>query len=96
MSHYYGTVKGSRGEATRGGGKNSGIQTNTATWAGNIRTTILWDEEEGCDHATIWFTPWSGSVGASAILYKGTIQRLAHAAEENLVTPVFDHYELGL
>lgn len=37
MSHFYGTVQGNRGEATRGGSKNSGMDTATASWEGSVQ-----------------------------------------------------------
>ena len=51
MSHYYGTLQGSRGEATRQGHKSSGIRTNTACWSGTIFTRLWYNEEteEDCE-----------------------------------------------
>jgi len=37
MSHFYGTLQGNRGEATRCGTKKSGIETYAASWKGAIR-----------------------------------------------------------
>jgi hypothetical protein len=34
MSHFYGTLKGEAGPATRRGSKNSGLTTEAASWAG--------------------------------------------------------------
>ena len=39
MSHFYGSIKGNRGPATRGGSKNSGIVSHTKGWNSGIRVT---------------------------------------------------------
>ena len=45
MSHFYGTLQGNRGEATRCGTKNSGLVTYAASWSGAIRTHLWYDHQ---------------------------------------------------
>ena len=50
MSRFYGSVKGNRGEATRGGSKYSGYTSYCAGWGGGIEVRLWYDPEEGKDH----------------------------------------------
>ena len=50
MSHFYGSVKGNRGEATRGGSKYSGYTSYCAGWGGGIEVRLWHDPEVGKDH----------------------------------------------
>ena len=59
MSHFYGTLKGTRGEAARCGSKSSGITTTAASWAGAI-TVRLWQDETGRDCFSVEQIPWRG------------------------------------
>ena len=72
MSHFYGTVQGNRGEATRGGSKNSGLTTNTASWEGAVMSHVWYNEEKGEDWVTVCLRPWQG-VGSNIDLYRGPI-----------------------
>ena len=49
MSQFYGTVQGNRGQTSRGGSKNSGIETYTASWSGAIRCYAYYDKETDTD-----------------------------------------------
>lgn len=40
MAHFYGTLQGNRGEASRLGTKDSGITTYAASWEGAVRVHI--------------------------------------------------------
>jgi len=71
MSHFYGTLQGSRGEATRCGTKDSGIVTYAAGWNGAIRV-VVW-EEENVDRYTVSLTSWQGSGGSSLHLATGIL-----------------------
>lgn len=80
MSHFYGTVQGSRGKATRQGGKSSGIRTNTACWAGTIFTHLSHDEDTDTDRVTIEVRGWPYGE-YYAVVFNGTIQELTEAAK---------------
>ena len=70
MSHFYGTVEGSRGEATRCGSKKTGMVTYCASWKGAIRCCAY--VENGVDYVRVERIPWQG-IGPSALLYNGPI-----------------------
>lgn len=61
MSHFYGTLCGSRGEATRCGTKRSGLTTYTASWSGAIRVRVWHDSEIDCDRYVIEQATWRGA-----------------------------------
>jgi hypothetical protein len=71
MSHFYGTVQGARGKATRTGGKDNGLTTIAASWGGAVET-VLYVDEQGHDCARVSLIPWKGK-GASALIYDGRL-----------------------
>lgn len=74
MSHFYGTLQGNRGEATRQGSKKSGIETSTASWEGAIHTRAFYNEETGNDWVRVTLGQWMGrGQSPSKILYYGPI-----------------------
>ena len=68
MSHFYGTVQGNRGEASRGGSKASGMETYCASWSGAVRCYAY--EKDGVDMVRVERTTWHG-VGNYKVLYDG-------------------------
>ena len=60
MSHFYGTLKGSRGEASRCGTRNSGLETHAASWKGAIRVAVFTDDD-GEDHFRVERVSWRGA-----------------------------------
>lgn len=84
MSHFYGTLKGNRGEATRAGTKDSGLTTTAASWKGAIRVN-LWQDAAGVDRFTIEQTPWQGA-GIHEVIAEGVLGQ--HAARAPI--PVLD------
>lgn len=71
MSHFYGTMQGSRGQATRCGTKSSGMTTTAAGWGGAIHVELYVDDE-GRDCYVVKQVPWSGS-GIHKELARGVI-----------------------
>lgn len=71
MSHFYGTLQGTRGEATRCGTKNSGIRTIAASWKGAI-AVYVYQDEQGRDCFKVEQRPWHGS-GVSREIANGVI-----------------------
>lgn len=70
MSHFYGTLQGNRGQATRGGSRDSGITTQAAGWGGAIKVeTFVGDD--GKDQFAIHLTPWKGSGGRARLIACG-------------------------
>lgn len=83
MSHFYGTLQGNRGEATRCGSKDSGIETYTASWKGAVNVRAWHDETAGIDMVSVSLVPWHGR-GINHELYCGPIggsEKLQRAAE---------------
>jgi hypothetical protein len=72
MSHFYGTLQGARGEATRCGTKASGITTHAAGWQGAIRVDVFVDED-GRDSFTVHLVPWQSSGGQIVELASGRL-----------------------
>jgi hypothetical protein len=72
MAHFYGTLQGHRGEATRTGSKASGITTDTASWEGAVRVEVSHSATLGYDVARVWLIPWHGT-GSSRLLYSGPV-----------------------
>ena len=70
MSHFYGVLSGSRGEATRCGTKNSGMSATAASWKGAINVVLY--EENGVDMYRVVQIPWRGN-GVSKVLAKGVV-----------------------
>ena len=73
MAHFYGTLKGSRGEATRCGSKSSGLVAYAASWQGAIRSEVFVTDGQG-DWCRVELVPWHGN-GVSRLLYEGPIGR---------------------
>lgn len=76
MAHFRGSIQGARGEASRLGGKQSGLTTYAASWEGAIRTTLYFSEKHDCDCARIEMVQHCGR-GASALIYDGPIGEFA-------------------
>lgn len=71
MSHFYGTLQGNRGEATRCGTKSSRMETYCASWDGAIRC-CAYVNPEGVDCVRVEMTTWHGA-GENVLLYDGPI-----------------------
>jgi hypothetical protein len=72
MAHYYGTLQGSRGRATRCGTRDSGVRTTAASWAGAVEVTLYYAPELDTDCARVELIPWHGR-GTSRVLYEGPV-----------------------
>ena len=72
MSHFYGTLQGSRGEATRCGTKNSGVQTVAAGWGGAVQVNVEVNQD-GDDYYTVWLIPWQNSGGRMQLIAEGIL-----------------------
>lgn len=76
MSHFYATIQGSRGEATRQGGKKTGIHSSTASWAGAIHVRAFFNEEKQEDWVRVELGQWAGAGEYPAkVLYVGPLGR---------------------
>ena len=71
MSHFYGTLQGNRGPATRQGTKRTGLSTVAASWRGAIKVYIYIDQQ-GRDCFKVYQEPWYGA-GISQDIAQGII-----------------------
>jgi len=62
MAHFYASIQGNRGEATRMGTKNSGIKGHIRGWCVGARVICSHDKKTGKDTVRVWKT--GGSHGA--------------------------------
>ncbi len=69
MSHFYGTVGGGRGVATRCG--HRGLTTHAASHKGAVKVS-LWHSDDGNDCYTVCLVPWKG-VGPSKVIASGVL-----------------------
>ena len=72
MAHFYGSIQGNRGEATRLGTTNSGMVAIAASWDGCIKTYTWYDEENDVNKYTVYQSTWHGA-GISKLLSSGII-----------------------
>tara|TARA_R110002051_G_scaffold325625_1_gene429489 strand:- start:906 stop:1169 length:264 start_codon:yes stop_codon:yes gene_type:complete len=72
MSHFYGKLQGSRGEATRCGTASSGMTTYAAGWGGAVRVEV-YTQADGRDAFMVSLVPWQGSGGESVALATGLL-----------------------
>ena len=79
MAHFYGRIKGSRGEASRLGTKQSGISVTAAGWGGAIEVA-LWVDKEGRDRYAVAARQWHGA-GEHAHLASGIVGEAPQKAE---------------
>jgi hypothetical protein len=70
MAHFYGTVEGGRGEASRLGHKATGLHTTAASYSGAVQVSLV--HRDGKDIAIVSLKPWQG-VGVSRVLYEGPV-----------------------
>ena len=75
MSHFYAIIRGNRGEATRMGGKSSGLYVNAAGWGGCVNTQ-LW-HDKGKDYYRVSLIPWHGCRGSSRVIAEGPLDASA-------------------
>ena len=71
MAHFYGTLKGNRGEVTRCGSANSGVTSYNASWKGAVRVHLFVDES-GNDCYRVEQTTWQGH-GVNSLIGEGVI-----------------------
>lgn len=69
MAHFYGTVKGGRGTASRLGHKKTGLVTTAQTWSHTVTTALQYDEATGRDMLSVCVSADDGS--SIRCLYSG-------------------------
>lgn len=73
MAHFMVTCSGNRGEASRLGGKESGVSADLNGWNGGVRVYLYHDADTGQDMARVTLTPGSGHSGGHRELYDGPV-----------------------
>ena len=68
MSHFYAGIQGNRGEATRGGSKDSGISGHIRGWSIGARVAIYHNEETGKDIVQVYRTGGSNHDGTGELV----------------------------
>lgn len=84
MSHFYGILNGTRGEATRCGSKGSGLATTAASWDGAIRVYLSHDEKTGKNNFYVGQQRWHGR-GVEEVIAEGVIGERVTTATGSLV-----------
>lgn len=74
MSHFYGTMQGSRGEATRQGTKQSGLSAHIRGWGVGVYVTIFVDDM-GRDCVQVRRTGGSNGDGCGKMIACYTVDR---------------------
>jgi hypothetical protein len=69
MSHFYAQIQGNRGEATRGGSKDSGIFGHIRGWNVGVRVDVDHDANLGQDVAVVRKTGGSNDSSGEVICY---------------------------
>jgi len=72
MAHFYGSIQGNRGEATRLGTSNSGMSAVAASWDGCIKIYMWHDTIKDINRYEVWQDTWHGS-GVSRLLSRGIV-----------------------
>jgi hypothetical protein len=83
MAHFYGNLKGSRGEATRCGTANSGLSVSARSWAGSV--TVELEERDGVTFVHLFARDGSGVGGK--LLHSGPLSKLVNASHLFPVQP---------
>lgn len=72
MAHFRGTLKGTRGEASRLGTTKSGIKVEAQSWQGKVTVQLQHDSATGQDIAIVELAPHHNN-GTSRVLYSGPV-----------------------
>jgi hypothetical protein len=75
MSHFYGVLQGSRGQATRCGTSFSGLTVTAAGWDGALEIE-LWQDSQGRDRFRVRQKSWQGS-GVERVIAGGLLGKHA-------------------
>ena len=89
MAHFYGSMKGGRGEVTRTGTKSSGVHAHVCGWDVGVHTAMLHNSNEE-DVVGIQITSGSNGSDKSRTLFLSPLncQRLVEGTHRLAVVPV--------
>ena len=83
MSHFYATIQGAKGEASRTGSKQSGIYAHARGWDIGGSVEVSHDEESGTDTVVFFITKGSNNSGAKEIA-RATVERGVQYADAKI------------
>ena len=72
MAHFYGTIQGNRGEGSRLGSMDSGLESHTRGWGLGCRVVMEYNKHLKRDEVSIFLT--SGSNGGKSSIKLGTFK----------------------
>jgi hypothetical protein len=78
MAHFYGELKGTRGDVSRLGDKTNGLRTTAAGWGGAVTTELF--VVDGKDYYRVMLTPWKSSGGTSRVIAEGFLDATVTSA----------------
>jgi hypothetical protein len=73
MAHFYGNLKGARGERTACGTRNSGIRVSARSWDGSV-TVHAHDHADGTPRFEVYVSETSSTGGH--LMFSGTVDEL--------------------
>ena len=76
MSHFYGNMKGNRGEITRCGAKSSGLHPHVRVWEVGVRVICNYNESEGKDEIYVYKTTGSSGYGPEELICSVTKENI--------------------
>ena len=79
MSHFYGSIEGGRGTATKGGTKASGISGHIRGWSVGARVDV--NHRDGVDVVTVYATSGSGGGGHDVLILEFTADTIGQSQE---------------
>ncbi len=87
MSHFYGSIKGTKGEATRCGSKSSGYRAVVAGWGGAVQVQVAHRIQRGiigADMFEVRLIRWGASRGEEFLLASGVLDT-GHVTEGGII-----------
>lgn len=82
MSHFYGTLKGSRGKATRCGTKNSGMNVVAASWEGAVEVEMYRQQDMDCVRISV--IPWGDAHFPRRVIFDGLLAEAIIGGHQNV------------
>jgi hypothetical protein len=76
MAQFRGTIQGQRGEASRLGGKGSGLRVTANGWECGVTVSLEYDEKAGTDRLYVSLTSGSNGGLSSRTLFSGTCEEV--------------------
>jgi hypothetical protein len=96
MSHFYGSIEGNGGEATRCGTKTSGIVAKVRSWSGNCFAWLVHNEFTNLDELAIDIQPEHGaSIRLLTVEDYGAMLRAVQHKDPDVLAAIREVQEAG-